>query len=58
MSYEQVVSIIGASGTEISRSEFAGNLTVMYSWKNADGSNMNAMFQNGPLVNKAQFGLP
>jgi hypothetical protein len=29
----------------------------MYSWKNADGSNMSAMFQNGQLIAKAQFGL-
>ena len=30
----------------------------MYSWKNANGSNMNAMFQDGRLISKAQFGLP
>jgi hypothetical protein len=30
----------------------------MYSWKNRNGSNMNAMFQDGELVTKAQFGLP
>ena len=29
----------------------------MYMWQNSDGSNMNAMFQNDKLVNKAQFGL-
>lgn len=29
----------------------------MYSWVNFDGSNANAMFQNGELVMKAQFGL-
>jgi hypothetical protein len=29
----------------------------MYSWQNDSGSNMNAMFQNGKLVNKAQLGL-
>lgn len=58
MNYEQVQSIIGIPGTELSRSEIAGYTTVMYSWKNANGSNMNAMFQNRQLVNKAQFGLP
>jgi TM2 domain-containing membrane protein YozV len=35
-----------------------GYTTIMYSWKNPDGSNMSAMFQNGELVSKAQFGLP
>ena len=58
MSYEQVLSIVGTPGVELSRSDIAGYTTVMYSWKNSNGSNMNAMFQNGRLVNKAQFGLP
>ncbi len=58
MSYEEVEAIIGSPGEEMSRSELAGFTTVMYVWKNATGSNMNAMFQNGALVNKAQFGLP
>ncbi len=57
MTYEQTARIIGASGEELSRSEIAGFTTVMYSWSNRGGSNMNAMFQNGRLVSKAQFGL-
>ncbi len=57
MTYEQVRGIIGAPGQELSRSDLAGYTTVMYSWSNPNGSNMNAMFQNGGLVNKAQFGL-
>jgi hypothetical protein len=58
MTYDQVRAIIGQAGEELSRSDIAGYTTVMYSWKNSNGSNMNAMFQNGKLVNKAQFGLP
>lgn len=57
MRYEQVRAIIGAPGEEMSRMELAGTTTVMYSWANTDGSNMNAMFQNGALISKAQFGL-
>jgi len=57
MTYQQAVEIIGAPGEEMSRSDLAGYTTVMYGWKNSGGSNMNAMFQNGALVNKAQFGL-
>jgi len=57
MTYEQVQEIIGTDGVEISRSNIAGYSTVMYSWKNWNGSNMNAMFQNDQLVTKAQFGL-
>ena len=62
-SYYQVREIIGAAGTEMSRSDLAGFTTVMYSWTNSNGSNMNAMFQGQAdevpkLVTKAQFGLP
>jgi hypothetical protein len=58
MTYEQVVQIIGAPGEVLSSSDMAGTKTVMYAWKNSNGSNMNAMFQNGALITKAQFGLP
>ncbi|MCL4837057.1 MAG: zinc-ribbon domain-containing protein [Thermoanaerobaculia bacterium] len=58
MTYEEAVRIVGARGDEQSRSDLAGLTTVMYSWMNDNGSNMNAMFQNNRLVTKAQFGLP
>jgi predicted RNA-binding Zn-ribbon protein involved in translation (DUF1610 family) len=58
MTYDQVSAIIGEAGEEISRSDIAGYRTVMYAWKNSNGSNMNAMLQNGRLITKAQFGLP
>jgi hypothetical protein len=57
MSYEQVLDVIGTDGQELSRSNMAGYSTVVYSWTNPNGSNMNAMFQNDRLINKAQFGL-
>ena len=64
MSYAKVVSIIGCQGEEISSTTMPGipgvmpqMTTKMYSWINFDGSNMNAMFQNDMLMNKAQFGL-
>lgn len=58
MSYADVQSLIGAPGEEMSRTDLAGITTVMYQWMNKNGSNMNAMFQNGKLIQKAQFGLP
>ncbi len=58
MSYSEVRSIIGAPGEEQTRSDIGGTTTVMYSWMNPSGSNMNAMFQNDKLVMKAQFRLP
>jgi len=39
LTYEEVRGIIGAPGEELSRSDIAGYQTVMYSWKNANGSN-------------------
>jgi hypothetical protein len=58
MTYSDACRIVGASGEEMTRSDLAGYTTVMYCWTNSNGSNMNAMFQNGSLVSKAQFGLP
>ena len=57
MTYLDACQAIGFWGTEISRTAVGGYTTVMYSWSNPDGSNMNAMFQNGELVSRAQFGL-
>lgn len=58
MSYEQAVKILGSKGQEMSRNNLAGITTVMYMWEGRSaGANMNAMFQNGKLVQKAQFGL-
>lgn len=57
MSYRQVIAIVGQPSQEVSRSEIAGYETVMYIWEGSWGANMNAMFQNGELVQKAQLGL-
>ena len=57
MTYNQVRQIIGATGEVQSESDMLDIKTIMYSWMNSNGSNMNAMFQNDKLVTKAQFGL-
>jgi hypothetical protein len=58
MSYQEVVSILGSPGELTASSDVAGIKTVMYQWEGESfGANMNAMFQNGKLVTKAQFGL-
>lgn len=64
MSYTEVSRIIDNNGEEISSSKVEGIPGIMpttsikmYMWKNSDGSNMNAIFENNRLVNKAQFGL-
>ncbi len=64
MTYEEVIAIIGPPSQEVSRSHMEGAPgvmpsveTVMYVWEGTMGANMNAMFQNGRLVSKAQFGL-
>ena len=57
MTYAEVCAVIGVPGSEVGRSEIAGDRTVMYNWSNANGSNMNALFQNGELNSKTQSGL-
>jgi hypothetical protein len=59
MRYERVTQIIGCEGSLLSSSELAGFKTMMYMWSGEGmfGANMNAMFQNGAMVMKAQFGL-
>jgi hypothetical protein len=37
--------------------DVAGTSTEAYSYQNPSGSNMQLMFQNGALIQKAQFGL-
>ncbi|OOR30331.1 hypothetical protein BW892_07060 [Bacillus cereus] len=61
MSYEEVISIIGGDGELLSETGTNGQQfhTLMYSWEGEKGfgSNANATFQDGKLINKAQFGL-
>jgi len=57
MTYQQVVQNIGTQGTIMSENEIAGYHTIMYMWQNSNGSNMNCMFQQEKLIQKAQFGL-
>ena len=57
ITYANAIGILGDPGVEVSSNQIAGFKTVMYSWKNANGSNMNAMFQNDALIQKAQSGL-
>ena len=57
MTYSEVVAVIGAEGEEVSSGGEGRFRTIMVMWQNPSGSNMNAMFQNDKLANKAQFGL-
>lgn len=59
MTYEEVVAILGEEGTVLSETDIAGIKTVMYQWFGTGslGANMNAMFQNGAMIQKSQFGL-
>ena len=62
MSYAQAKKIIGCEGEEVTSSEMAGFKTIIYMWyggglSSLSGANMNVMFQNDKLINKAQMGL-
>ena len=45
MTMKAAFAILGA-GEELSSSAMGVAYTIMYQWKNRDGSNMNAMFQS------------
>jgi len=59
MTWDEVVEIVGQPTEELSRNAIAGVETAMYHWVNEGffAGNMNVMFQNGRVVQKAQFGL-
>ena len=63
MSYQQVLTIVGQTGEEVSSAgaaDPAGKTiaeTKTYQWKNPDGSNMKAIFWNKGLMGKTQDGL-
>lgn len=59
MTYQQAVDVIGLDGTVISESQVVGFKTVMLMWNGeaGTGANANLIFQNGKLIQKAQFGL-
>jgi hypothetical protein len=58
MSYGEVVAVIGFEGAESARNNIAGHETVAYVWHGQHtNANMNAMFQDGKLVSKAQAGM-
>ena len=57
MSYIAVRQIVGADGEEQSSSDLGGLQTVEYTWRNSDGADLTAIFQNDKLVSKAQVGL-
>lgn len=54
--YEEVKNMLG-EGKESTSSEMGGIKTVIYTWDNGDGSNMNVTFQNNKALAKAQVGL-
>ena len=59
MTHDEVTAIVGSPGELLSENEIAGTRTVMVQWngERGFGANANAMFQNGKLIQKSQFGL-
>jgi hypothetical protein len=63
MTYQQVLSVIGQTGEEVSSAAAPGTTggtvseTQTYQWKNPDGSSMTVIFWNKKLMGKAQHGL-
>lgn len=57
MTMAQAEAIIGSAGEVQSETDMGGYRTVMVAWKGDGMGNANAMFQNGKMISKAQFGL-
>lgn len=56
MTYEEIVSILG-EGELTSHTSVMTMDTMIFSWINKDGSNMNCSFSGGRMKAKAQFNL-
>jgi hypothetical protein len=50
MTYAQVVQILGKEGKVVSSDEMGGTKNVKYLWDGDAGADMNAVFQNGKLL--------
>ncbi len=56
-SIAQCNTLVGVEGTEVSRTGDGQYELIMISWSNSNGSSMNATFQGGKMISKAQLGL-
>lgn len=57
MTHPQLVEILGNNGEEVSRAVSGSQELVGVIWKNPDGTNMTAGFENGKLYTISQLGL-
>ena len=59
MTYAEVIAVIGCPGDVMVDHSAGQPPTMMYGWQGhgIPGANMNAMFQNGRLIMKRQFGI-
>lgn len=56
MSFEEVTAILG-EGELMSQTKILDMESIMYTWANSDGSNMNCTFTGDKMQMKAQFNL-
>lgn len=56
MTYKKVKAVLG-EGEITSETKTNGIESILYSWRNKDGSNMNCTFSNGKMSLKSQFNL-
>jgi hypothetical protein len=59
MTYAEAIAVIGCEGDVMVDHSAGQPPTMMYGWQGygIPGANMNAMFQDGRLVTKRQFGI-
>ena len=57
MTLEEVRTIIGNPGKEVSKAEMPGRALATYSWQNPDGSGVTVMFENDRLASASPVNL-
>ena len=59
MTYAEAIAVIGCAGDVMVDQSAGQPPTMMYGWQGhgIPGANMNAMFQDGRLIMKRQFGI-
>ncbi len=58
MAYEEVVSILGNPGDNLSTVSQSNVITATFRWKNPDGSSLSLVLQNNRVVSKSEQNLP
>jgi hypothetical protein len=58
MTYQEAVRVLGHPGVELERMKIAGEDSAIYTWADdRSKAKISLLFQNGKMIQRAQFGL-